>query len=566
MQAIRWNILSVEEEKTNSLQAELKIHPVLCKLLVLRGIETFEEAKKFFRPQLSDLHNPFLFNDMEKAVNRIQQAIANDEHIMVYGDYDVDGTTSVSLMYGFFKNFYDNISYYIPNRYAEGYGVSIKGMDEAADRNAKLIICLDCGITAIEQVKYAKEKGIDFIICDHHRPSEILPDAYAILDAKRIDNTYPFDELSGCGVGFKLIQAFAQAYEIDFSEVEKYLDLVAISIASDLVPITGENRILCYYGLKLINEKPRAGIKTLIEIVGLKGELTINNLVFAIGPRINAAGRIDEGTDAVKLLIADNLSDAWEQGHVLNTHNIERKGHDKDITTQALTLLANDVVGQSKKTTVVASEGWHKGVIGIVASRLMDTYYRPTIVLSKNNGTMIGSARSVREFDIYEALKKCEDLLEKFGGHKYAAGLQLSSNNFEKFCERFEKVVSESILEDQLIRELTIDAELDLNDISWSFYNILQQFAPFGPGNMTPLFMSRNLTNSGSRIVSDKHLKFALANESNTRVNGIGFDMKHHLPTVTEQKIDVVYSLEINEWQGNKNIEWRVRDVRRSNS
>ncbi len=565
MQPIRWNILSVEEEKINSLQAELKIHPVLCKLLVLRGIETFEEAKKFFRPELSDLHNPFLFNDMEKAVSRIQQAIANEEPIMVYGDYDVDGTTSVSLVYGFFKNFYDNISYYIPNRYNEGYGVSIKGMDEAANRKAKLIICLDCGINAIEQIKYAKEKGIDFIICDHHRPSEILPDAFAILDAKRTDNTYPFDELSGCGVGFKLIQAFAQTYDIDFSEVEKYLDLVAISIASDLVPITDENRILCFHGLKLINEKPRAGIKTLIEIAGLKGELTINNLVFAIGPRINAAGRIDEGTDAVKLLIAEDLAGAWEHAHVLNTHNTERKGHDKDITTQALNLLANDVVGQSKKTTVVASEGWHKGVIGIVASRLMDTYYRPTIVLSKNNGTMIGSARSVREFDIYEALKKCEDLLEKFGGHKYAAGLQLSSDKYLQFCERFEKVVSESILEDQLIRELTIDAELDLNDISWSFYNILQQFAPFGPGNMTPLFMSRNLVNSGSRIVSDKHLKFALANEKNVRVNGIGFDMKQHLPIVSEQKIDAVYSLEINEWQGNKNIEWRVRDVRKSN-
>ncbi len=564
MKNLRWNLLQVDEAKVEQLQSQLKIHKVLCQLLVQRGIDNYDAAHLFFRPQLSQLHNPFLFNDMKKAVNRIQQAIANDEHIMVYGDYDVDGTTSVALVYGFFQNFYKNISYYIPNRYTEGYGVSMKGIDEAANRNAKLIICLDCGITAIGQVNYANQKKIDFIICDHHRPSEILPNAFAILDAKRVDNTYPFDELSGCGVGFKLIQAFAQAYEIDFSEVEKYLDLVAISIASDIVPITGENRILCFYGLKIINEKPRAGIKTLIEISGLKSDLNINNLVFALGPRINAAGRIDEGTDAVKLLTADNLSDAWEHAHLLNTHNTERKGYDKDITTQALLLLQNDVVGQSKKTTVVASEGWHKGVIGIVASRLMDTYYRPTIVLSKNNGTMIGSARSVRDFDIYEALKKCEDLLEKFGGHKYAAGLQMSSDKYLQFCERFEKVVSETILEEQLIPELRIDAELDLHDISMSFYNILQQFAPFGPSNMTPLFITKNLINNGSRIVSDKHLKFALINESKQKINGIGFDMKHHLPTIVEEKIDIVYSLEINEWQGNRSIECRVRDVRKS--
>ena len=564
MKNLRWNLLQADEAKVEQLQSQLKIHKTMCQLLVQRGIETYDAAHLFFRPQLSQLHNPFLFNDMHKAVSRIQQAIANDEHIMVYGDYDVDGTTSVALVYGFFQNFYNNISYYIPNRYTEGYGVSMKGIDEAANRNTTLIICLDCGITAIEQVNYATQKNIDFIICDHHRPSEILPNAFAILDAKRIDNTYPYDELSGCGVGFKLIQAFAQEYDINFSEVEKFLDLVAISIASDIMPITGENRILCFYGLKIINEKPRAGIKTLIEISGLKGDLTVNNLVFALGPRINAAGRIDEGTDAVKLLIADNLADAWECAHVLNTHNIERKGHDKDITTQALSLLQNDVIGQSKKTTVVASEGWHKGVIGIVASRLMDTYYRPTIVLSKNNGTMIGSARSVRDFDIYEALKKCEDLLEKFGGHKYAAGLQMSSDKYLQFCERFEKVVSETILEEQLIPELRIDAELDLQDISMSFYNILQQFAPFGPSNMTPLFITKNLINNGSRIVSDKHLKFALINENKQKINGIGFDMKHHLPTIVEEKIDIVYSLEINEWQGNRSIECRVRDVRKS--
>ena len=391
-----------------------------------------------------------------------------------------------------------------------------------------------------------------------------MPDALAILDAKRKDNTYPFDELCGCGVGFKLIQAFAKRFHIDEDLVYQQLDLVAISIASDLVPITDENRILCHYGLKLINEKPRAGIKTLIEIAGLKGELTINNLVFAIGPRINAAGRIEHGLDAVKLLIADNVSDAFEAGHVLNTYNIERKGHDKDITKQALDLLANDINNAAKKSTVVSNEGWHKGVIGIVASRLMDTYYRPTVVLTKNNGTMIGSARSVKDFDIYEALKTCEDLLEKFGGHKYAAGLQLSSDKYLEFCERFEKTVSSTITDAQLIPEITIDAELDFKDISWSFYNILQQFAPFGPGNMTPLFVSRNLSNAGSRIVSEKHLKFSLMNDEKQRINGIGFDMKHHFEIVNAKKIDAVYSLEINEWQGNKNIECRVRDVRES--
>jgi len=564
MSLIRWNILEADEQKVNQLQQELKIHPLLCKLLVQRGIETYDQAHQFFRPSLSQLHDPFLMNDMDKAINRIQQAIVNNENIVVYGDYDVDGTTSVALVYGFFIKIYPNIKYYIPDRYTEGYGISLKGIDWAASENTKLIIALDCGITAIEQINYAKEKGIDFIICDHHRPGDTLPDAVAVLDAKRTDNTYPFDELSGCGVGFKLIQAFAQTYDIDFSEVEKQLDLVAVSIASDIVPVTGENRVLSYFGLKLLNKNPRPGIKTLMEISNLKSELTINSLVFTIGPRINAAGRIEHGSNAVKLLVADNISDAFEQAHALNTVNTERKEFDKSITEQALALLLSDKNNPLKKSTVIASEGWHKGVIGIVASRLMDTYYRPTIVMANNDGTLVGSARSVKDFDVYEALKKCADLLDKFGGHKYAAGLQMKSSNYEIFCERFEQAVAETITEEQLIPQITIDAEMDLKDISYSFYNILKQFAPFGPGNMTPLFVSKNLTDYGSRLLNDKHVKFSVRNAENQRATGIGFDMKHHYETTKSKKIDMVYSLEENDWQGNKSVEWRIRDIKPS--
>jgi single-stranded-DNA-specific exonuclease len=563
MPSIRWKILDADEAKVNNLQQQLKIHPLLCKLLVQRGVETYDEAHQFFRPNLNQLHDPFLMNDMDKAVNRIQQAIAANEKIIVYGDYDVDGTTAVSVVYGFFNSFYKNIQYYIPDRYSEGYGISFIGIDWAKTENATLIIALDCGITALEQIDYAQQKGIDFIICDHHRPGDKLPNAVAVLDAKRKDNTYPYDELSGCGVGFKLIQAFAQQFNIDFSEVEKQLDLVAVSIASDIVPVTGENRVLAHFGLQKLNNNPRPGIKTLIEISSIKSELTINSLVFTIGPKINAAGRIEHGSNAVKLLVADNLPDAFEFAHVLNSFNVERKGFDKSITEQALAMLDNDAESQNKKSTVVVSEGWHKGVIGIVASRLMESYYRPTIVLAKSNGTMVGSARSVKDFDVYDALKKCEDLLEKFGGHKYAAGLQMKSSNYEIFCERFEKAVAETITDAQLIPEITIDSELELNDISYSFYNILKQFAPFGPGNMTPLFISKNLTDYGTRLLSDKHLKFSIRNAENQRASGIGFDMKHHFETLKNNLIDIIYSLEENEWQGNKTIEWRIRDIKK---
>jgi single-stranded-DNA-specific exonuclease len=561
---IRWNILDADELKVNQLQQELKIHPLLCKLLVQRGIETYDQAHQFFRPNLNQLHDPFLMNDMDKAIDRIQKAIVNNENIVIYGDYDVDGTTAVALVYGFFIKIYPNIKYYIPDRYTEGYGISLKGIDWAEAENTKLIIALDCGITAIDQINYAKEKGIDFIICDHHNPSDSLPNAVAVLDAKRVDNKYPYNELSGCGVGFKLIQAFAQTYDIDFSEVERQLDLVAVSIASDIVPVTGENRVLSYFGLKLLNKNPRPGIKTLMEISNLKSELTINSLVFTIGPRINAAGRIEHGSNAVKLLVAENISDAFEQAHALNAVNAERKGFDKSITEQALAMLLKDENNSSKKATVIASEGWHKGVIGIVASRLMDTYYRPTIVMANNDGTLVGSARSVKDFDVYEALKKCADLLEKFGGHKYAAGLQMKSSNYDIFCQRFEKAVAEKITDEQLIPSITIDAEMDLKDISYSFYNILKQFAPFGPGNMTPLFVSKNLSDYGSRLLNDKHVKFSVKNNENHRATGIGFDMKHHYETTKSKKIDMVYSLEENDWQGNKTIEWRIRDIKPS--
>jgi single-stranded-DNA-specific exonuclease len=559
--AIRWNLLQPNNDKVDALCAQLKIDRILCQLLVLRGIDTFEEAKKFFRHDIGHLHDPYLMNDMALAVDRIELAIKENQHIMVYGDYDVDGTTSVALMYGFINNFYNNISYYIPNRYLEGYGVSIKGMDVAHERKAGLIICLDCGITAIEQVNYAKEKGIDFIICDHHRPSEILPNAVAILNPKRLDNTYPYAELSGCGIGFKLIQGFAQKNNMPFEQIAPQLDLVAISIASDIVPLTGENRTLAHFGLQLLNTKPRMSLKVLLDLCKIMGEITITTLVFVLGPRINAAGRMEEGSDAVKLLIANNYDAAYEQAHLLQSHNVNRKEFDKDITESALAILANSPQLQNKKTTVLASEGWHKGVIGIVASRVMEKYYRPTIIMSQNDGTLVGSVRSVRNFDVYEALTKCSHLLDKFGGHKYAAGVSLKTENLAAFTNCFEKVVADTITPDDLIQQIEIDAELPLEKVNANFYNILKQMAPFGPGNMTPVFITKNLKDTGnSKIAGQKHLKISLKDTQNKTINGIGFDMEPYLKTIKEQEnIDMLYSIYENEWNGHVTLEARVR-------
>ncbi|MDZ4845998.1 MAG: single-stranded-DNA-specific exonuclease RecJ [Chitinophagales bacterium] len=563
----RWLINQPEHERVLQLQQELKIHPVLCRMLVSRGIHTFDEAKLFFRPQLEYLHDPFLMQDMRKAVERIQTAIRNEEKILVYGDYDVDGTTSVALMYLFLSEFYNRVDYYVPHRYREGYGISKQGIDYAHENGCKLIIALDCGIKAVEKVNYANELGIDFIICDHHLPGDELPLAHAVLDPKRNDCNYPYKELSGCGIGFKLIQAFAQHNDIPFEVVEKYLDLVAVSIASDIVPITGENRVLAYYGVKRINENPRKGIKSLIETGKLKKALTISDIVFVLGPRINAAGRMDDARNAVKLLISDTHELATENAELLNQNNTERKQVDKDITAEALEMINESTELQKKKTTVLAQPHWHKGVIGIVASRLIETWYRPTIVFTESNGMMTGSARSVKGFNIHDAIKECSDLLEQFGGHMFAAGLSLKKENFEIFQQHFEEVVSATITEGSLTPEVVIDAELNFTDINERFFNIINQFAPFGPGNMKPVFVSHNVRDRGySRIVGDDHLKLELTQDEGRYCKGIAFGMGDLagkiFHTGVEKRFDICYTLEENEWQGIKNIELNVKDIK----
>ena len=494
-------------ETVTKLQNELTIDIHLANLLVQRGIRTFEEAKSFFRPQLTDLHDPFLMKDMDLAIDRIEKAIHNKEKILVYGDYDVDGTSAVALVYSFIKEYYNEVDFYIPDRYSEGYGISYKGIDFAKENGFTLIIALDCGIKAVQQIDYANERQIDFIIGDHHRPGENIPKAIAVLDPKRLDSEYPYDELSGCGIGFKLIQAYSQKNNIDFSKIEKYLDLVAISIASDIVPITGENRILAYYGLKLINSKPRPGIEAVLKFSNVckneesiddgnfffKRELSINDLVFLISPRINAAGRMETGRSSVELLNCDSIEKALKVGELVNNNNIDRKSLDSFTTQQAIEFIKSDEFLQSSKSTVIFNPEWHKGVIGIVASRLTEEYYRPTIVLTQSNGLITGSARSVKDFDIYDAIEACSDLLEHFGGHKYAAGLSLKPENFEKFRMKFEAEVAKSLTENMLTPEIEIDDNIQLKDINSKFYNILKQFAPFGPGNMSPIFLTDNV-------------------------------------------------------------------------
>lgn len=493
----RWSINSSADEKVvNQLAEELKIEKVLANLLVQRDIKTYEEAKKFFRPSLDDLHDPFLMKDMDIAIARLEKAISNKEKILVFGDYDVDGTTAVALVYSFLKNLPTSeglVDYYIPDRYAEGYGISFMGIDFAKENNFSLIIALDCGIKAIDKIDYANERNIDFIICDHHRPGDTLPKAVAILDPKRNDCNYPFDELCGCGVGFKLVQAYAQKNNIPFSELAKYLDLTAISIASDLVPIVGENRALCYFGLEQINKNPRKGIKAILDLANIKKEVTMNELVFTVGPRINAAGRIETGRNAVALLVSDNHADAKISGININTSNTERRVLDVSITQHAFSMIDGSEELIKRKSTVLFHPDWHKGVIGIVASRLIERYYRPTIVLTESNGMATGSARSVKDFDVYDAIEACSDLLEQFGGHKYAAGLSMKLENLAAFQKKFEEVVSSTIKDHMLIPEIAIDAELKLSDITPKFFRILKQFEPFGPGNMSPVFMSKNI-------------------------------------------------------------------------
>lgn len=564
----RWSIKPQAEASTAAkIAAELNIDTVLANLLVQRGITDYDAAKRFFRPSLDLLHDPFLMKDMDKAVSRIERAIRDKEKILVYGDYDVDGTTAVALVFSFLKKHTTNeVSYYIPDRYSEGYGISFQGIDHAKENGFSLIIALDCGIKAVDKVGYANSLGVDFIICDHHRPGSQLPDAIAILDPKREDCTYPYDELCGCGVGFKLVQAFAQKNNIDFAELVELLDLTAISIASDLVPITGENRILCYFGLQQINKSPRKGIKAILSLANIKREVTVNELVFAVGPRINAAGRLESGRNAVELLVSDNDGHATESGQNINITNTERRNLDITITQHALEMIEQSVEYKSRKSTVLYHPDWHKGVVGIVASRLTEKYYRPTIVLTESNGKATGSARSVKDFDVYDAIEACSDLLEQFGGHKYAAGLTLKIENVEAFQKRFEEVVSTTIEEHMLTPEIEIDSELELHQISPKFFNVLKQFSPFGPGNMSPVFVTKHLIDKGYvRIVGNNHLKMDVQSAMNPRESfaAIGFGQGEHFNNVLAKKIfSACYAIEENSFNGNTNLQLNIKDMK----
>ena len=552
------------------LTSELGIDQALANLLVQRNIKTFAEAKSFFRPQLENLHDPFLMKDMEKAVKRLSEAIDNQEKILIYGDYDVDGTTAVALVYSFLRRFCEkSADYYIPDRYNEGYGVSYKGIDWAADHGFTLIITLDCGIKAVEKVKYAKERGIDIIICDHHLPDEKLPNAVAVLDPKRSDCDYPFDDLSGCGVGFKFMQAFASSRGIPFTELVPLLDLLVVSIASDLVSITGENRILAHFGLKQLNESPRKGLLSVIKLSGLeKHVITIDDIVFKIGPRINAAGRMESGKTAVDLLISRSDVEAKEIGDTINTHNNDRKNIDREITIEALEMAITADGFAKKKATVVYNPNWHKGVVGIVASRLVETYYRPTIVLTQSNGLITGSARSIPGFDLYEAIESCSDLLENFGGHMYAAGLTLKVDNFDEFCRRFEAFVADKVTEEILTPIVNIDTYLDFKQITAKFFRVLKQFQPFGPGNLSPVFLTENVYDNGNgrKVGSDNgHLKLELIQEDDPHrhISAIAFNRSEHFDHLhAGNPVDICYSVAENYYRGIANIQLRVKDIK----
>ena len=563
---MRWTLKPKPDPITvNALADKLGVGVPVSKLLVQRGITTFEEAKKFFRPDLKLLHDPFLMKDMDKAVERIQLAMENDENIMVYGDYDVDGTTSVALMSSYLKFRYPNVATYIPDRYEEGYGVSYKGIDYAADNDISLIIALDCGIKAIEKVAYAREKGVDFVICDHHRPGSEIPDAVAVLDPKREDCNYPYDELCGCGVGFKLIQAITQKNNEPEETLLPYLDLVATAIGADIVPITGENRILAYHGLHVINVAPRRGIKSLL---GDRKNVSITDVVFIVAPRINAAGRMKHGLHAVNLLTEEDEEISKKYAEEIEAYNTDRRSADKTITEEAKRQIIEQKEEQ-RLTTVVYDENWHKGVIGIVASRLTETWYRPTLVFTRSGERLAASARSVKGFDVYEALEGCKDHIEQFGGHKYAAGLTLMESEYLNFKNKFEQVVAESIDRNLLTPEITIDEELNLKDITPKFYRILKQFAPFGPGNMSPVFMTRGLTDTGfgKCVGEDKtHLKCQVRQEgSKVTFDVIGFNLGDKLDLIKEgKKFDAVYSLDENTWNGNTKIQLKLKDIRES--
>lgn len=563
----RWTLKPAEQDTVKTIVEALNIHPALCRILALRGIKDFDTAKDFFRPQLSHLHDPFLMKGMDKAVKRIADAIEWNERILVYGDYDVDGTTSVALMYSFLRKKYKGqLEYYIPHRYREGYGISKEGIDYAQANGFTLLITLDCGIKSVELITYAQSLGIDVIVCDHHTPDDALPPALAILNPKQADCTYPYKELSGCGIGFKLISALAQHWDLPDEDVYQYLDLVATSIAADIVPMDGENRVLAYYGVKRVNENPSLGIKTLKEMAGANRNLSISDLVFVIGPRVNAAGRMDDARKAVELFIEPDPAKIQALADALQSDNSDRKEIDKSITEEALSLIQGDDSMTARKSTVLYKEHWHKGVVGIVASRLIDYYYRPTIVLTKSNDKVTGSARSVSGFNVYEAIHACRDLLENYGGHFYAAGLTMHPDNVIDFVAKFEEVVSQSIPAELLIPEIEIDAELNLADIKPAFYNIVQQFEPFGPNNLRPVFVSKKVYDyqGYSRIVKEQHLKFVVHQKSGVVIDGIGFGMADKMEILQKGAFDMVYTIDENEFNGVTKLQVKVLDIRPS--
>ena len=550
------------------LTGALGVSESLANLMAQRNISSADEATAFFNPSLDYLHDPFLMKDMNIAVDRISSAVKKNERILVYGDYDVDGTTAVALMYSFLKDQYSNVEYYIPDRYKEGYGVSFQGLDYAYQNNCKVVITLDCGIKAVEKVKYAHTKGLDVIICDHHYPGDEIPKALAVLDPKQPSCSYPYKELSGCGVGFKLIHAYSRVHGIPFSEISQYLDLVAVSIASDIVPITGENRVMAYFGLKRLNESPRTGLREIIRESEVTKALTIEDVVFKIGPRINAAGRMETGSKAVDLLVSNDTKLATGISKEINNFNIERRSIDRTITTEAMRMIAEDQRTVNSRTTVLYNPTWKKGVIGIVASRLIETYYRPTVILTESNGFATGSARSVQGYDLYQAIEACSDLLESFGGHMFAAGLTLKKENIRPFMDKFEHYVNSTITEEQLVPRIFIDAELPFAEINEEFFKIMSQFQPFGPENMSPVFISRNVFDTGSgRMVGSngEHLKLDLCQESAGKksFSAIAFNQANHFEYIKGgNPFDICFSLEMNEFRGIKNLQLNVRDIK----
>ncbi len=565
----RWKILSTDEHKVIALQQLLHVNTALCKILLQRGVDTFEKAKDYFRPQLSQLHDPFLMKDMEKAVERILKAIENQEKILVFGDYDVDGTTSVACMYRFLKKIYkeENIAFYVPHRYKEGYGVSKKGIDFAKQNGFNLIISLDCGIKSVDLIGYACTLALDFIVCDHHLPDIELPPATAILNPKQKDCNYPYKELCGCGVGYKLITAIAQRLGLPEEEYTCYLDMVVTAIGADIVPITGENRILAFYGLQKLNTSPCAGIKALIELSGVQKKFSINNVVFIIAPRVNAAGRMDDASKAVMMFIEDDVDKAKEYAEMLHSDNTDRKEADTNITEEALAIIEGDDIMINRKTTVVFKSNWHKGVVGIVASRLIETYFRPTVVLAQSGDFVGGSARSVPGFNLYEAIHECREYLIGYGGHFAAAGMTMLPENVEAFSNKFEEIVSAAIDPYLLIPEIVVDAEIDFKNITKGLYNTISQMEPYGPENLRPVFITKNVFDtSWSKIVKEQHIRFVLK-QDNIVLTGIGFNMaqKFHLLQL-KKPVDIVYTIDENEWNGEINLQLKMIDFRLSES